>query len=72
MCDHAVDIAIVFITHNEVHAQLTSDRFTFLSLGKVIGSGTKAELAHDEVRRLMAGGAEMADLEKEITALQTK
>ena len=65
------DIAIVFITHNAVHAQLTSDRFTFLSLGKVIGSGTKVELAHDEIRRLMAGGTEMADLEKEITALQT-
>ena len=65
------DIAIVFITHNEIHAQLTADRFTFLSLGKVIGSGSKDDLAHDEIRKLMAGGAEMADLEKEITALQT-
>lgn len=60
------DIAIIFITHNVTQAQLISDRFTFLSLGEVIGIGTKENLEHDEIRRLMAGGAEMADLEKEI------
>lgn len=63
------DIAIIFITHNEVHAQLTADRFTFLSLGEVIGQGTKDDIAHDEIRKLMAGGAEMADLEQEIKAI---
>ena len=63
------DIAIIFITHNEVHAKLVADRFTFLSLGEVIGRGTKADLAHEEIRHLMAGGAEMADLEKEIAAI---
>lgn len=63
------DIAIVFITHNEIHAQLTADRFTFLALGEVIGQGTTKDIAHDEIRRLMAGGAEMADLEQEIKSL---
>jgi simple sugar transport system ATP-binding protein len=63
------DIAIIFITHNEVHAQLVADRFTFLSLGEVIGKGSKADLAGQEIRHLMAGGTEMADLEKEINAL---
>lgn len=63
------DIAIIFITHNEVHAKLVADRFTFLSLGEVIGRGTKADLAGEEIRHLMAGGAEMADLEKEIAAI---
>ncbi|NTH16609.1 sugar ABC transporter ATP-binding protein [Agrobacterium rhizogenes] len=63
------DIAIIFITHNEVHAKLVADRFTFLSLGEVIGRGTKADLAGEEIRHLMAGGAEMADLEKEIGSL---
>ena len=63
------DIAIIFITHNEVHAKLVADRFTFLSLGEVIGSGTKQDLAGEEIRHLMAGGAEMADLEKEIAAI---
>ena len=33
------DIAIILITHNEIHAQLVADRYTFLSLGRVIGSG---------------------------------
>ena len=63
------DIAIIFITHKEVHAKLVADRFTFLSLGEVIGRGTKADLAGEEIRHLMAGGAEMADLEKEIAAI---
>ncbi|MCO6385348.1 ATP-binding cassette domain-containing protein [Oceanicola sp. 502str15] len=63
------DIAIIFITHNEVHAQLTADRFTFLALGEVIGQGTTADIAHDQIRHLMAGGAEMADLEQEIRAI---
>ncbi len=34
------DIAIILITHNEIHARLIADRFTFLSLGEVIGKGT--------------------------------
>jgi simple sugar transport system ATP-binding protein len=28
------NIAIILITHNEIHARLIADRFTFLSLGK--------------------------------------
>jgi simple sugar transport system ATP-binding protein len=63
------DIAIIFITHNEVHAQLTADRFTFLALGEVIGQGTTDDIAHDQIRHLMAGGAEMADLEQEIRSI---
>lgn len=63
------DIAIIFITHNEVHSKLVADRFTFLSLGQVIGRGTKEDLAGEDIRHLMAGGAEMADLEKEIGSI---
>lgn len=63
------DIAIIFITHNEIHAQLVAERFTFLALGQVIGSGKRDELAHDEIRRLMAGGAEMADLAQELASV---
>jgi simple sugar transport system ATP-binding protein len=66
------DIAIIFITHNEIHAQLVADRFTFLSLGEVIGAGTKADLAGQEIRHLMAGGAEIADLEKELAEINTQ
>lgn len=59
-------IAIILITHNEIHAQLIADRFTFLSLGQVIGSGTKDKLDAANIRRLMAGGAELADLAQEL------
>ena len=64
------DIAIIFITHNEVHSKLVADRFTFLSLGEVIGRGTKADLEGEDIRHLMAGGAQMADLEREITSIR--
>lgn len=60
------DIAIILITHNEIHAQLIADRFVFLSLGEVIGKGTKHDLEGPEIRRLMAGGAELSDLAQEL------
>ncbi|MEZ5825147.1 MAG: ATP-binding cassette domain-containing protein [Geminicoccaceae bacterium] len=60
------DLAIILITHNEIHAKLIADRFTFLSLGEVIGSGTRHDLEGEEIRRLMAGGAKLADLAEEL------
>ena len=60
------DIAIILITHNEIHARLIADRFTFLSLGEVIGSGTSKDLEGDDIKRLMAGGAEVGDLADEL------
>ena len=63
------DIAIIFITHNEIHSKLVADRFTFLSLGEIIGSGTKKELEGEDIRRLMAGGAEIKNLANELAAV---
>ncbi|WP_323012789.1 ATP-binding cassette domain-containing protein [Devosia sp.] len=60
------DIAIIFITHNEVHSKLVADRFTFLALGEVIGGGTKADMADADIRHLMAGGVEIRDLAREL------
>ncbi len=60
------DIAIILITHNEIHARLIADRFTFLSLGEVIGKGTAKDLEGDDIKRLMAGGAKIGDLAKEL------
>ncbi|HIF69820.1 MAG TPA: sugar ABC transporter ATP-binding protein [Deltaproteobacteria bacterium] len=60
------NIAIILITHNEVHARLIADRYTFLSLGEVIGRGSAENLAGDDIKRLMAGGAEIGNLEKEL------
>ena len=63
------NIAIILITHNEIHARLIADRFTFLSLGEVIGSGKSSELGGDDVKRLMAGGAQIGDLAKELESV---
>ena len=60
------NIAIILITHNEIHARLIVDRFTFLSLGEVIGEGTAKDLEGDDIKRLMAGGAKIGDLAKEL------
>ena len=60
------NIAIILITHNEVHARLISDVFTFLSLGEVIGRGKAEDLEGADIKRLMAGGAEIGDLESEL------
>ena len=46
-----------------------ADRFTFLSLGEVIGSGTHADLEGSDIRRLMAGGAEIKDLQQELATI---
>ncbi|MBL9035743.1 MAG: sugar ABC transporter ATP-binding protein [Rhodospirillaceae bacterium] len=64
------DIAIIFITHNEVHAKLVADRFTFLALGEVIGRGTRADLEGEDIRHLMAGGANISDLQKQLEAVR--
>ena len=45
---------------------MIADRFTFLSLGEVIGTGTAGDLAGDDIKKLMAGGAEIGDLAKEL------
>ena len=60
------NIAIILITHNEIHARLIADRYTFLSLGEVIGRGSAENLAGDDIKRLMAGGAKIGNLEKEL------
>ena len=59
------DIAIIFITHNDMHAKLIGDRFTFLNRGRLLAGGTRAEIDMDNLRALMAGGAELAELESE-------
>jgi len=60
------DIAIIFITHNDLHARLIGDRFTFLNRGRILADGTKSEIDPDNLRNLMAGGAELAELEAEL------
>jgi len=60
------DVAIILITHNDIHARLVADRFTYLSLGEVVGSGPAKDLADDDIKRLMAGGAEFDEMANEL------
>ena len=46
--------------------RLIADRYTFLSLGEVIGKGMAEELGGDDIKKLMAGGAEIGDLRDEL------
>ena len=62
------NIAIIFITHNDMHAKLLGDRFAFLNRGKVLASGSKKEIDMSNLRTLMAGGDELAKLENELKA----
>lgn len=59
------DIAIIFITHNDLHAKLIGDHFTFLNRGRVLADGERAKIDTDNLRNLMAGGIELAELETE-------
>ena len=59
------DLAIVFITHNDLHAKLIGDRFAFLNRGRILEYGTRDTIDLDNIRALMAGGAELAELEEE-------
>lgn len=59
------DLAIIFITHNDLHARLVGDRFAFLNRGRILASGTRETIDLDNIRTLMAGGDELAELEHE-------
>ena len=61
------DIAIIFITHNDMHAKLLGDRFAFLNRGKVLAEGSREEIDMNNLRPLMAGGAELEKLETEFS-----
>ena len=61
------DIAIIFITHNDMHAKLLGDRFAFLNRGKVLAEGSRDEIDMNNLRPLMAGGAELEKLDTEFS-----
>ena len=63
------DIAIIFITHNDLHARLIGDRFTFLNRGRILADGNREDIDTNNLRSLMAGGAELAELQAELKKL---
>ena len=59
-------IAVVFITHQVVHALTVGDHFAVLIRGTKAADFRKGEKSREEVTDLMAGGEAMAELEAEI------
>ena len=59
-------IAVIFITHNVVHALTVGDHFAVLIRGAKAADFRKGEKAREEITDLMAGGEHMAELEAEI------
>ncbi len=59
-------IAVVFITHNVVHALTVGDHFAVLIKGAKAADFRKGEKSREEITDLMAGGEHMAELEAEI------
>jgi simple sugar transport system ATP-binding protein len=59
-------LGVIFITHNIHHAYPIGDRFTVLNHGRSLGVFDKAEVSMGELEKLMAGGAELEELEAEL------
>ena len=58
-------LAVIFITHQVMHAMAVGDHFAVLIRGAVAADFKKGEKTREESTDLMAGGASMASLEAE-------
>ena len=59
-------IAVIFITHNVIHALTVGDHFAVLIRGAKAADFSKGEKSREDITDLMAGGEHMAELEAEI------
>ena len=60
-------LGVVLITHNPHHAHLVGDHFTVLRLGSVELSAPRSEVTLEQLTHHMAGGADLAELERELS-----
>jgi simple sugar transport system ATP-binding protein len=61
-------LAVIFITHQVMHAMAVGDHFAVLIRGAVAADFKKGERTREEITDLMAGGETMSALEAEIEA----
>jgi len=61
-------LAVIFITHNVIHAMTVGDHFAVLIKGAKAADFRKGERTREEITDLMAGGEAMVELEAEIQA----
>ena len=60
---------VIFITYNPHHAYPVGDRFYLLKRGRLMASLLKSDTTVEGLTDLMAGGAELAELSKELMGL---
>jgi simple sugar transport system ATP-binding protein len=63
-------IAVIFVTHNVLHAISVGDRFAVLIRGEKADDFRKGERTREQITDLMAGGEAMASLEAELAEMQ--
>jgi simple sugar transport system ATP-binding protein len=61
-------LAVIFITHQVMHAMAVADHFAVLIRGSIAADFKKGERTREEITDLMAGGETMATLETEINS----
>ena len=59
-------LAVIFITHQVMHAMAVGDHFAVLIRGAIAADFRKGDKTREEIADLMAGGESMADLEANI------
>jgi len=59
-------LAVIFITHQVMHAMAVGDHFAVLIRGAIAADFKKGEKTREEITDLMAGGESMTDLEAQI------
>jgi simple sugar transport system ATP-binding protein len=64
------DLGVIFITHNPHHAWPVGDRFLILNRGQSLGNFAKEEIDQDALTGLMAGGAELRELQHELATVR--
>lgn len=65
-------LGVIFITHNPAHAYPVGDRFLVLNRGQSLGNFAKSEISQSELTQLMAGGAELEQLQHELEAAMAR
>lgn len=60
---------VIFITHNPHHAYPVGDRFYLLKRGRLMATVLKSETTIEGLTDMMAGGAELEELSKELMGL---
>jgi simple sugar transport system ATP-binding protein len=61
-------LAVIFITHQVMHAMAVGDHFAVLIRGAIAADFRKGEKTREEITDLMAGGEAMAELEAAVDA----